>query len=62
MRLFLFLTILSIPSCIILASGNQSSSLDLGGGMTELFASMTLGNIGELATIGCGSANIAQNI
>ena len=62
LRLFLVLTILSIPSCIILASGNQSSILDLGGGMLEVFASMTLGNIGELGTIGCASTNIAQNI
>jgi len=58
-KLFFFISILSIPSCLILASGDRSEQVDLGGGFSELFATVTLGNIGDYGSIACGSDNIA---
>lgn len=46
MRLFLALSILCIPICILLSSGTQGDSLDLGGGATALFSRVSLGNLG----------------
>lgn len=45
-RLFLALSVLCIPACIVLSSGAHGDSLDLGGGLTASFARASLGNLG----------------
>jgi hypothetical protein len=37
------------------------ASHDIGGGLNEVFSNVTIGNIGTLASIVCGTTNIATN-
>lgn len=60
LRLFLVLSVLAVPSCILLASGNQGDSLELGGGVTELLSRVSLGNIGYQASFACNQINLAK--
>ena len=58
-RLFILLTILSIPAAILLSSGNAVSQSTSDTGLARLFAMATLGNIGFQETFSCSSYNIA---
>jgi hypothetical protein len=58
-RLFVVLTILSIPAAILLSSGNAVSQSTSDTGLARLFAMATLGNIGFQETFSCSSYNIA---
>mmetsp|Transcript_24374 Transcript_24374/g.37768 ORF Transcript_24374/g.37768 Transcript_24374/m.37768 type:complete len:108 (-) Transcript_24374:4322-4645(-) len=58
-RMFVFVSILALPSCLILASGDRSDNLDVGSGFAEMFSMFTLGNIGDYGSVACSSDNIA---
>jgi hypothetical protein len=45
-KLFVLLSILSIPGCVLLSSGNAVSESTSDTGLAKLFAMATLGNIG----------------
>jgi hypothetical protein len=59
-RLFLVLSVLAVPSCILLASGSQGESIELGGGITELMARVSLGNLGYQSSFACNQINLAK--
>lgn len=61
MKLFFVLSVLAIPSIIVLASGNEIQRGGPGSGLLELFARATLGNIGYLGSSSCQYANLAEN-
>jgi hypothetical protein len=52
-RLFFALSLLSIPSAIVLSSGDQVDNQSYSGGLAEMFAKATLGNIGYLSSYSC---------
>ena len=60
--LFVILSLLSIPSIVVLTSGDQvkANGVNLSS-IFELFARTTLGNIGYLGTTSCQHVNLAQN-
>ena len=59
LRLFLVLSIMSVPACVLLASGNEVSQSTTDAGLARLFAKTTLGNIGYQEAFSCSSYNIA---
>jgi hypothetical protein len=59
-RVFFLVSLLSIPQCILLSSGNHVEAQDAGGGFFKWFSSFTLGNIGQHGDIACGSFNVAK--
>ena len=59
LRLFLVLSIMSVPACVLLASGNEVSQSTTDTGLARLFAKTTLGNIGYQESFSCSSYNIA---
>ena len=59
LKVFFVLSILAIPSCIILGSGNNVANSSTQGGVAKLFSMVSLGNIGYLAAYACNSNNIA---
>lgn len=60
--LFFFLSLLSIPSIVVLASGDQVKDNGVkGSGIYNFFARGTLGNIGGMGSTSCQHVNLAQN-
>jgi len=46
-KVFFLVSILCIPQCLLLSSGNHVEAQDAGGGVVKFFSSATLGNIGD---------------
>ena len=60
-KLFTLISIIAVPKCLILSSGNHADGEDVGGGIAELFSRVSLGNIGLQSDVTCGQTNVAQD-
>ena len=58
--LFIILSILSIPACIVLSSGTEVNSENLSGNLWGLLSRASLGNIGYKKSYSCDHINIAS--
>ena len=58
--LLLVLSLLNVPACMVLYSGNFVEANDNGGGLTAWISRFSLGNIGAQNTQSCVSMDIAK--
>ena len=58
--LFIILSILSIPACIVLSSGTEVNNENYSGNLWGLISRVSLGNIGYKNSYSCDYINIAS--
>jgi len=58
--LFIILSILSIPACIVLSSGTEVNSENVSSNLWGLLSRVSLGNIGYKNSYSCDHVNIAS--
>lgn len=60
--LLFVLSLLNIPACMVLYSGNYVEANDHGGGLTAWLSRFSLGNIGTQNTQSCTSIDLARRV